>query len=230
MIGSIFGRQDAVALMRRVATEVRGNPEAEEGLKKAVIDHIANNFFGDKAEGPLTLNTIKGEAFKRFVSKNMGPLAQVFKPQEIAGIRAVADDLARSDQSLHTKLPGQSNTAQDQARETQEHSGLGVLTETIVGGSEAAHHLGVVGAIGGAGEAVGKMLLNVARQAGLRTVDDVVREMLLHPELARAGLQRAANAQQATQNAMTFAQIRRISVFAPALSDAIRADQQRSAK
>jgi hypothetical protein len=160
----------------------------------------------------------------------MGPLAQVFKPQEIAGIRAVADDLARSDQSLHTKLPGQSNTAQDQARETQEHSGLGVLTETIVGGSEAAHHLGVVGAIGGAGEAVGKMLLNVARQAGLRTVDDVVREMLLHPELARAGLQRAANAQQATQNAMTFAQIRRISAFAPALSDAIRADQQRSAK
>jgi hypothetical protein len=98
----------------------------------------------------------------------------------------------------------------------------------MVGASEGHHAFGLVGAVGGAGAAVGKMLLNVARQAGLRTVDDVVREMLLHPDLARAGLMRAATAQQAQQNAMTFAQqIRRVSVFAPALSDVLATDRQR---
>jgi hypothetical protein len=40
MVGSVFGRQDASAMMGQLAPTVSGNPETLQGLRKAVVKHM----------------------------------------------------------------------------------------------------------------------------------------------------------------------------------------------
>jgi hypothetical protein len=206
IIGGVFGKEDAVGLMKRIVQEASKDPDAMAGLKQAIVDHMMSKFISERAGS----EKLRGEQFKRFVSSNLAPLSQVFSSRELGGVRAIADDLARSVRSIDSKMPGQSNTAQDQASESGDHHGVGWMTEAAVAGTEAHHAFGWLGAI------VAKKLGDAMRSAGLKKVDDLVREMLLNPGLAHAALQRREGAHASARNMASVAhKLRRLSVFAP---------------
>jgi hypothetical protein len=99
-------------------------------------------------------------------------------------LQAIAQDLQRSNRStVAVKLPGQSNTAQDQdALRSSIMSGL------VRHGLHIASGIGLgvpTGFLGSAAGAVGGILLSAMRESGMRKLDDLIKEAMLDPELAR---------------------------------------------
>lgn len=209
-IGQIFGQSDAMAQMKRLASEARHDPNAMDGLRKSIADFIRGRFMSNTEVGASGLTGLKSDQFQTFVRKNAGVLGQVFSPDEVANLGAIAADLQRSQRTLNaTRLPGQSNTAQDwyktQAKlaETHQSSLFSKLWKAGLAGGE----LGVTGAISSMVSTVGAHVAQSMRAAGLKNVDDIVREALLNPEFAKALLMKQSPAQIKNASQSTLAHI-----------------------
>ena len=72
------------ANMRELATAVKGKPEAEMGLKRAVIEHIRQQA-GDKG-------IIGNPAVLKFLQKNRAALREVFSDAHLDTIEQLAED------------------------------------------------------------------------------------------------------------------------------------------
>src|SRR5262249_26115517 len=115
IIGGLFGQKDSTQAMRALVAETRSNPAAREGLRKAIVDHIANKFISNAEAGTSELGGIKSDQFQNFVRSSASVLRQVFSEPEVNSLRAIANDLQRANRSITAvKLPSGSNTAQDQ--------------------------------------------------------------------------------------------------------------------
>ncbi|MEP9355033.1 hypothetical protein ABLE93_15705 [Xanthobacter sp. KR7-65] len=194
-IGGIFSRQDAVQQMARLARETAGNEEARNGLRKAVADYINLRFIGNTEGAASGTDMMRSDAFQQFLRQNVPALKQVLSGPEIMTLQAVAADLKRSNRSLAAvKLPGGSNTTQDMnavAKASGAQSWLsrilspGALASAgAAAGSMTAGGIGAAAGAGGGGQ-LGRVI-EAMRQAGLQSVDDIVRDALLNPERARA--------------------------------------------
>lgn len=211
-VGSIFGRKDAIETMRRLAQTAKTDPDAMQGLRRAIAEHIEGKFISNREAGTSEVNAMRGDQFQTFIRNNKPVLAQAFTSDEIKGMEAIAKDVARSNRSIDAvKLPGRSNTAQDLAAAEKpsapgHHEQKGsILNQMILAGGAGYAAHGEIGAVTGALGAAGRYVLGGMRAAGMNKVDDLVQEMLLHPDLARAGLELAAK-QTAKQPGLTFAQ------------------------
>lgn len=215
-VGAIFGQKDSVAAMRRVAEEANRSPEAREGLRKAIADHIAETFIGNREAATTGTNAIKGDAFQTFVRKNRAALEQVFDEKEVGRMQAIADDIARANRSIDAvKLPGQSNTAQDvlkQLKKGPEDKGSllkAVLTGAVGGKVTGGLSGAAVGAVGGAG----KQLVGALRDAGMTKVSDLVRDAMLDPDLAATLLRKSSASPHVGPHVTLANQLKRLSVF-----------------
>lgn len=210
-VGEIFGSKTAIQDMRTLASEVANNPDAREGLRKAVADYMTSKFVGNTEQ-------IKSDAFQTFVRENKPVLAQVFSHDELKGIEAVAAELSRVKRLADLQaLPGRSTTAQDlikPIKEAGEGHGLSPFAETMVGAVEGFHAMGVPGAVGGAAAAAAKQKIMGARAAGMQNVQKLVRGMLLNPELARAALERAPTIAKTTRDIRFAQQLNRVAAIA----------------
>lgn len=188
-VGSIFNSRDAAARMQELATAARGNPSAQAGLRRAVVDHIQSQFLSNTEAATTGANQIKADAFQTFMRTKADVLAKVFTPEEIGALRAVAQDLQRANRSINaTKLPGGSNTAQDTAHRVGEPGTI--LNKIAVEAAAAAAGHAAAGASGGIAGWLGTKVASALRDAGLANVDNLVKEAMLNPELARALLQK----------------------------------------
>lgn len=186
-VGSIFGQKDAIGSMRQLASEVKDNPDAREGLRKAVADFLTSKAISNTDD-------VKSDVFQTFVRQNKAVLAQVFSHDELKGIEAVAKELANVNRiAKQAALPGRSTTAQDLLSQKSKEGGshLSILTEMIVAGSIGLEE-GVKTAVTLAAASGVKSLVHARRAAGMDNVKDLIRGMLLHPELAKAALERAS--------------------------------------
>ncbi|WP_454917090.1 hypothetical protein [Xanthobacter sediminis] len=186
-VGSIFGKQDAVAQMRRLRDATAGNEGARAGLRRAIADHINRQFISNTEAATSGAGTIKSDGFQTFVRKNEQALRQVFNDEEVTSLKRIAADLQRSNRSISAvRIPGQSNTAQDLAALAKgERSTLDIMM-SAVGGTWAG------GPLAGIAAAMGAKAINAARRAGMSKVDDLVRDALLDPALAKALMQKSA--------------------------------------
>lgn len=218
-VGGMLGRNDSVKQMRDLAAKVSGDPAAREGLRKAIVDYMADKLISNTEAATSGRNLLKSDAFQSFLGKNYTALRQVFSDDEMGQMRAIAQDLKRANRSIAAvKLPGGSNTAQDFIG-VQKHGGQSILhnliehlaTEgapTVIG---AMLH-GPIGAMIGYG---GSHLFNKMRDAGLTRIDQLVRDAMLDPDLARSLLMKAPK-RPGTGSELTLArQLRRLSVLAP---------------
>ncbi len=196
IIGSVFASPNSVATMRRLVREVQDNPEALAGLRKAVADHIAGRLVGNTEAGTSGQSLIRSDAFQQFLRSNGDALKEVFDVAELETIKAIAADLQRANRSIAAvKLPGQSNTAQDlaaTARATREST---VLQRLVSGAGQGTAGLLIGGTLGGpavgaAAAIIGGQALTAMRNAGLRTVDDLITDAMLNPARARLLLER----------------------------------------
>lgn len=219
-VGAIFGEKDAIQQMRQLASEVASNPAARDGLRRAVAKFMAEKFISNREAGTSGVNALKGDAFQTFVRKNRPALAQVLKPDEIKGLEAVAKSLAEANRSIDAlKLPGRSNTAQDinalaKIKPPENKSPISLFTEMIAAGEVGAHVGGHTGMIAGAGLSMGRHMLGAVRAAGMKNVRDLVEEMILNPELARAALERAPVEKTTTRDIKFRQRLNRIATIA----------------
>lgn len=204
-IGAIFGEKDAIGSMRKLAQTVKNNPDARDGLRKGIADFLASKAISNT-------NDVKADTFQSFVRQNRAVLSQAFSADEMKGIEAVAAELARVNRvAKQAALPGRSNTAMDLLSQKPQGQGhLSLFAEMMLAGSAGFEAEGIKGAIAGAGAAVGKSLILSARAAGMETVKDLMRGMLLHPELAKAALERASTTVEPTLRDASMASLRRL--------------------
>ncbi|MBP2149975.1 hypothetical protein [Xanthobacter flavus] len=194
-IGGIFSRQDAVQQMARLARETAGNEEARNGLRKGVADYINLRFIGNTEGAASGTDMMRSDAFQQFLRQNVPALKQVLSGPEIMTLQAVAADLKRSNRSLAAvKLPGGSNTTQDMNAVAKSGGAQSWLARILspgalasAGAAAGSMTAGGIGAAAGAGGGaqLGRVI-EAMRQAGLQSVDDIVRDALLNPDRARA--------------------------------------------
>jgi len=188
-IGSIFNSRDAVAKMQELVTGANGNPAAKAGLRRAIVEHIRSQFLSNAEAGTTGASTLKSDAFQTFMRTKTDVLAQVFEPEEIGALRAVASDLQRANRTINaTKLAGGSNTAQDTARRADAGSIMNKIA--IEAAAATAGHAATQSVGGGVLGWLGARTVSALRDAGISHVDDLVKEAMLNPELARALLQK----------------------------------------
>jgi hypothetical protein len=196
-VGGLFSRQDAVQQFTNLRGAVGANADAQQGLRKAIVDYIAGRFVGNTEAATSGIGTVKSDSFQTFVRQNKAALkAAGFSDDEIGTMSAVAADLRRANRSnASIKLPAGSNTAQDQvsilrqiAQATRSNTGMTVEGAGIGGalGSIAGPIGSAVGAAAGAG--AGRAFA-AARQAGLDSVDKIVADAMLNPGRAKILLQ-----------------------------------------
>lgn len=187
-VGSIFQRNDAAREMARLRNATKGNPAAAEGLRKAVVDHIIDRFVSNTEAATSGLGAIKSDQFQTFVSQNKAALRNAgFSEEEIGVLQSVADDLQQANRSIAAvRIPGGSNTAQDVLAAGAGDTPSTILTKLVLASAASG---GAVGAasnpLAGAATTVGVGLLGALRQAGLNTVDDIVKDALLNPQRAK---------------------------------------------
>jgi hypothetical protein len=171
-----------MAALRRAT---RGDKDAAEGLRKAVVDFMIKKFVSNTEAGTSGVGTMKSDAFQTFVREHRGTLrAAGFSDEEFARMAEVADTLRKINRSIvAVKLPGGSNTTQDvlasmrgRARPLLEMLAIPFITEE---GVRAFHGPAM-------GIATGVMAALVAqmRRVGVEKIDDMFREALLNPKLA----------------------------------------------
>ncbi|MCV9940899.1 hypothetical protein OIU35_31500 [Boseaceae bacterium BT-24-1] len=194
-IGGIFGKQDGVQEMRNLVLRARATPDGIAGLRRAVADHINSKLMTNAEAATSGTNLISANAFQNFVKQNRDTLRQVFTPQEVEMMGRIAEDITRANRSVTAiKLPGGSNTPQDLLAAAK--GGETVLSRILKLGKTSGSAAGATAgwfALGPAGIPLGAAAgwANSARNAGLQKVQDIVKEALLDPALARTLLREA---------------------------------------
>jgi hypothetical protein len=207
-IGGILNAKDSTAKMRTLSQAAKSNPAARDGLKRAVAEYIEGRFISNKEVAASGENGIRADAFASFVKDKAPALRQVFSGEDLVRMQAIADDIKRAERSLQAiKIPGNSNSPQDIGAALDKHAekaGKSSLFSQIVvaagGGALVGDFTGA--AVGAVGAGV-KHVLGSMRAAGLQKVDDLVLEMMLDPQLAKAALMKAPISSKGAQTVLS---------------------------
>lgn len=194
-VSNIFGTKTAVRDMSALARQVAGNPEAKEGLRKAVADSIIAKATGTTESGSSGVNNLNASTFQKFLRDNAATIkAAGFSERELGSMQALAQDMQRGQRTLNaTRLAGQSNTAQDIIKSIEKHhSHTSLLTEMMVGVGGGLEAGGLHGAALGAGAVAAKHFIGGLRNAGMAKANMLVRDAMLNPELAMTLLKKAS--------------------------------------
>lgn len=197
-IGTILNSQNSVSNMKALAAAVESDPAAKAGLRQAVADYMTGRFLGNTEAGTSGTAQIKADAFQTFIGQNKAALAKVFTPEERGRLNEIAQDIRRSKLSeTALKIPGGSNTAQDQfaaARGTAPRVQRSVLD--IIGaslGAAVGQHIHGVGApFGAAFGGAGADFVQQLRSAGIDRVDQLVTRALIDPAVAKTLLDKVS--------------------------------------
>ncbi len=188
MIGALFGRSDSASMMLRLRAAVDKSEAGKAGLRRAVAEHIASRFVSNTEAGASGVNSLRSDQLQSFVRKHKQTLRTAgFSESEVSNLQQIADDLHRANRSqAAVRLPGQSNTAQDtfalQATDNKQTTYLKIVLASLASAGGGSLLLGgpVGMATGIAGGVVGLL-----RQNGIRQIDELLREAMLNPGLAR---------------------------------------------
>ncbi len=192
-VGAMFGNQKSGALFRQLKAQIGNDKDAISGIRRAIVAHIESKFIGNTEVGASDQTGLKADQFQTFMRQNHDALGQFFNENEARTMGLLGLDLRRAARSIGAvKIPGQSNTAQD-TEALGKYTLAGRLGRQLLGQIAEPGILGILGGEGGglAGAAVGvgaaalRQTVVALRNAGLRKVDDLVTEGMLHPEVGR---------------------------------------------
>ena len=198
IVGNIFGRVDSATQMQQLRRVVRGSREAEEGLRKAVTDHIAGKAIKD-ATG-LGDESLAGKVLGDFIDANETTLkAAGFTNPEIQSMRSLAEEAAKAAAIIKSARPGPSGLNEVLPNllkfGTGVHAPAWSLYLRMVIQSAGHSFLPFLfgGPLLGLPALIGAGVVNTMRAKGLQSIDELFREALLDPNLARRLLTRVTN-------------------------------------
>lgn len=182
-VGQVFGRPDAAREMARLRRATHGDKDAQEGLRKSIVDFVTKKFVSNIEAGTSGVGTIKSDAFQTFVREHASTLrAAGFSADEVARMQFVAAELRKASRGVNAvKIKGGSNTPQDVfAKMKGSKSWFELIATFGLGeGVNIFHGPGWGVAAGLAGAAAAAI-----RRSGLNKVDQLVRDAILDPKLA----------------------------------------------
>jgi hypothetical protein len=197
---------DAAQLMRIVGKDTA----ARDGVRRNLADWIFAKARSTAEAGTTNEKQIAKAALDRVMNdpKTGRALDAVFTPEQVETLRAVLADMDREARSINaTKIPGSPGTAAD-THAVAKHGGHGGNASMLwqmmameMGGEALTTLSGEHGLTGLAVKAAGiavPVLLNAMRQAGMRHVDDLLTQAVLHPEIGRVLLSRPMPAARAS--------------------------------
>lgn len=212
LLGVTLNRPTAVTELRALADRVKDDPEALNGMRQAIADHMKDRFISATNDEP-----IKAAQFQTFLRDKKAALSQVFSPAQIEGMESIAQDLKRSQMSqTGAKLKGGSNTAQDSYPSrllNNKQLRISMLEHMAGLGAGVLSHNWVIGI---AAE-MGAVAADAMRAAGLRNVNDLVTRAMLDPAFAHELLKKMP-VEPGNQAAMSFARAVRRSAISAGLA------------
>lgn len=185
-VGSIFQLQDRNNQMGRLASVVARDPEAKQGLRKAVVDHVMTRFVGNSEAATTGQATIRADQFQTFMKENKPALRLAgFSDDEVKLMTSIASDIQRAKRSLTAvKLPGGSNTAQDWQKVREGDAPTTILGRILMA-TAATGGIATGGIGGGIVGVLGAKTAGVLREFGIESVNDLVADAMLNPGRAR---------------------------------------------
>jgi hypothetical protein len=216
----------------QLASLVHGKPDAEAGLKRAVVDHILNKTLSSRPADEVN-DFLKPATFRHWIADRSPALKKLFGGQGVQNLEAVAADLRR--QQYRPGVTG-SNTAANLfgakcAGLMAEH-GSGVAGTSALGllaGHLGEELLGGHGLIVGGATVLGKLLYSSFKQHGIETMNDLLREAMLHPQIARELLQKVPSGGMTPAFAARIARVMQGTAVGAAAQQGAGARQMRGA-
>lgn len=200
IVGGIMQRPDAVTRLGQLRQHVAGTP-AEEGLKRAVLDHVLEKTLSTAEAGTTGEKMLQPGGFQKFIANNRPALkAAGLSDEQLGTLEKISGDLQRQQRFNATKVRAGSDTAQNQFKSLKkiaEGAGhnAGWLAPLLAAKEayemipEAFHGLAGAGAAVVAG--TGWKLLSRARHAGLEKAQDLYHEAVMDPDKAAGLLSRS---------------------------------------
>jgi hypothetical protein len=202
-IGSMLFGQNAHKDIGQLFVATRNNPEAREGLKRAVMDNVLSKI---TAKGEVGASGERGVAvgqLEDLLSKKRAMMVAIFGEDHVKSLDAVA---ANARQELRSSTAGvrprgSPGTAAEMGAVIERGTRAAEAGKSVLGQAFARLGQGVVfapwgakTAAGGAGFFAGLSEASIGklRAAGIRKVDDMVAETLLDPVATKAALVRGA--------------------------------------
>lgn len=196
IVGKIFGRADKVEQMQKLRRALRNDPDANAGLRKTIVDHMLSKVVKD-VDGT---DALAPEWLRAFLNDNEQTLrAAGFTDPEIRSMRALADEASQAARIAKSARPdeaGAGDVAQNILR-----FGLGpratprslFLRMAVQSAGYAILPSIFGGPVAGLVALIGAGAVNALRAKGLQSVDELFREALLDPALARKLLAKVNN-------------------------------------
>lgn len=216
IIGGMLGSKNATQQIRQLVDQAHGDQNAIDGLRHAVAEFIRGKFISNTEAATSGTNLMKSDAFQTFLRQNVSALRQLLSPEEMTSLNNIAADLHRSNRSITAaKLPGRSNTAQDTFANQRSNPQASIMSTLAAEGVGAAVGKAAAGFKGSVMGAIGVAGANALRNAGLRRVDQVLTEALLHPEFAAQLLRRFPQKPDITIGPSIARSLKKLAVAAP---------------
>lgn len=189
-----FGSSNPTETFQNIVAQVRGNADAEAGLKRAVVDYVLDRVTSTRA-ATETEDFLKADAFRRWLRPNAGALKKIFGGQGVQNLDAVAADMRRGAYSGVSAGGSPTATYANSVKRRNlvpgGHGGEAVATSMLaVLGEQLGEHVAGHGLIGAAALPAAGIAVHALRQAGVRTLNDLERLAMLHPNVGRELLAR----------------------------------------
>jgi len=190
IVGKIFDRADSVKQMQQLRRALKGDKDANAGLRKAIVDHIMAKAVKD-ATG-LGDETLSATRLRDFLDENEATLvAAGFTNPEIQSMKALADEAARAAVVAKSARPEEGGAQAAVQNILKFGTGPNATPASLflrMAVQSAGHSVVPFlfgGPLVGLASLIGAGAVNAMRAKGLQSVDELFREALLDPALAR---------------------------------------------
>ena len=183
-------RATGQARARQLMDAVRGDPAAEAGLRRTVMEGVERNHVGNTMGITSEQGNLRANAYQNFLTHSEPALREILTPDQVDGMKRVAAMMERDNRSA--RVGTNSVTTQLMAGDGRGLAGkVGEKLFGLGGGASLGAAIGgwVGGGIGAtAGSAIGVAIAHVvqaAREAGIQNAADLRTEAYLNPPLYR---------------------------------------------
>lgn len=188
IVGKIFSRADSVKQMQNLRRALKNDPDANAGLRKAIVDHIMAKAVRS-VDGTDELAAAK---LRDFLDENDATLrAAGFTDPELRSMRELADEATQAAIVAKSARPEEGGGAAVLQNVLKFGTGPNASPQSLflrMAVQSAGHSVLPFlfgGPLAGLAALIGAGAVNAMRAKGLSSVDELFREALLDPVLAR---------------------------------------------
>lgn len=208
-VGQIMNSRNSGTRSAELVAAMAGNPDAIAGLRRAGVEAMLRDFStGGAREGARVLS---GPRMLSYFAEHQDALRNVYGADGLSTMRALADDVMRSQQATTAAATAGSDTAAKLHKFMKDASEANARVSSInsmlgFGAWDALSSLSMTKAAMVGSMKVVNNFVEQLRSRGIRDINDLVVQGMLNPEVGKAMLQRAVD-RQGAPNVIGFARV-----------------------